>query len=336
VKDWLEGRRLRAWELAQAGWRQKDIAAALGVSKGAVSQWMKRGREGGVEALHRHPAPGAISKLTPEQLAELPNVLARGAEAYGFRGQVWTHSRIAAVIQQEFGIKYHENHIPRLLKKISWSRQKPRRRAAQRNETAIGQWRDYDWPRILKEALESGQTIVFSDEAGFRLLPALAYTYAPRGQTPILEVKLTHDHLSVMGAITLNGTLFSWIQAHSVKGPDVVRFLRHLLAHISGPILLIWDNLPAHRAQPVKEFLASRAAKRLTLKALPSYAPDLNPQEGIWHFLKYVELKNVCCHQLAELRLEVRRAIERLRFKIEVILGCIRQPGYALQQLERS
>jgi transposase len=332
--DWREGRRLRAWELLQAGWRQVDIANALGVTEGAVSQWMKRAREGGMKALHRRPAPGATSKLTPEQLTELPTVLARGAEAYGFRGNVWTHPRIAAVIKQVFGIKYHDNHIPRLLKKIGWTRQKPRRRAAQRNEVAIGQWQDDDLPSILKEALESGQTIVFSDEAGFRLLPALVHTYAPRGLTPILEVKLTRDHLSVIGAITLNGTLLSWIQDHSVKGPDVVRFLKHLLAHIAGKILLIWDNLPAHRAQPVKDFLTSEAAKRLTLKALPSYAPDLNPQEGIWHFLKYVELKNICCHHLAELRLEVRRAIERLRFRNNVILGCIRQPGYILERSE--
>ena len=173
--------------------------------------------------------------------------------------------------------------------------------------------------------------MVFMDESGFHLLPGLVRTYAPRGQTPTLDVPLTRDHLSVMGALTLEGKLFTWIQDHSVKGPDVVRFLKHLLARIPGKILLIWDNLSAHRGQAVKDFLASGAAKRLMLQALPSYAPELNPQEGIWRFLKYVELRNVCCHHLAELRLEVRRAIERLRFKGDVIRGCIRQPGYNVQ-----
>ncbi len=132
--------------------------------------------------------------------------------------------------------------------------------------------------------------------------------------------------------MTLDGMLLTWIQNHSVKGPDVVRFLKHLLAHIPGKILVIWDNLPAHKGQAVKDFLAQEAAQRLTLKALPSYAPELNPEEGIWRFLKYVELKNICCHHLAELRLEVRRAIERLRFKIDVIRGCIRQPGYVVKE----
>ncbi len=117
--DWVEGRRLQGWKLLQAGWRQVEVAKAVGVTKGAVSQWVKRVREGGVEALLHHPAPGAKSKLTSAQLAALPKLLARGAEAYDFRGQVWTHPRIAKVIQEKMGVHYHPNHIPRLLKKIT-------------------------------------------------------------------------------------------------------------------------------------------------------------------------------------------------------------------------
>src|SRR5258707_2723874 len=105
MQEWREGRRLRAWELSQAGWKQKAIAAALGVSKGAVSQWMKRGRDGGPEALLRRKAPGAASKLSQEQLGQLPAVLARGAEAYGFHGAAWTHPRIAQVIRQKMGVQ---------------------------------------------------------------------------------------------------------------------------------------------------------------------------------------------------------------------------------------
>jgi transposase len=143
----------------------------------------------------------------------------------------------------------------------------------------------------------------------------------------VLHVPLTHDHLSVMGAVTLDGTLLTWIQPHSVKGHDIVRFLKHVLARLPGKVLLVWDNLSAHRGQAVREFLAQGAAKRLTIQPLPPYAPELNPQEGIWRYLKYIELANVCCRHLSELRLEVRRAIERLRFKIDVIMGCLRQPG---------
>jgi len=165
---------------------------------------------------------------------------------------------------------------------------------------------------------------VFSDEAGFQLLSGVVATYAPQGQTPVLDVPLSYDRLSVMGAISTTGDWLTWMPDHLVKGPDLVRFLKHILAHIPGKILLIWDGLPAHRSQHVKDFLATPAAKRLTLLQSPAYAPELNPQEGIWRYLKYVELANVCCHDLNELRLQLRRTIQRLRYRLDVIIGCLR------------
>lgn len=166
---------------------------------------------------------------------------------------------------------------------------------------------------------------MFIDEAGFYLLPAAVRTYAPRGQTPILRVPLSWDHLSVISAITPDGHLFSMTQTVAFKGPAIVRFLQHLLRHINGKLLIIWDGLPAHRGQAVKDFLRQGAAKRIHLEQLPPYAPDLNPDEGIWRYLKRVELRNVCCRDLHELRYELRKAFARLRHKTHVILACFRQ-----------
>ena len=108
--DWREERRKRAWELKQAGWKQQDIAEALGVTEGAVSQWMKSGREGGEDALKAHPAKGATPRLTAEQQAQIPAVLAKGASAYGFRGEVWNSRRLAVAIKREFGVSSHPDH----------------------------------------------------------------------------------------------------------------------------------------------------------------------------------------------------------------------------------
>ena len=140
--DWLEGRRERAWELKQQGWKQKDIATALGVTKGAVSQWMRRAREGGVEALRRHPAKGPTPKLTREQMEQMPGLIAPGAEAYGYRGQVWTTKRVAEIIWRIFDVSYHPAHVSRLLRSVHLSVQQPIERATQRNEQAIATWRD--------------------------------------------------------------------------------------------------------------------------------------------------------------------------------------------------
>jgi transposase len=149
--DWREGRRLRAFELKQQGWSQQRIAEALGVSKGAVSQWMKRAREGGgVQALKRKPAPGARPRLSEDERARLPELLARGAQAHGFRGEVWTCERVAIVIRREFGVSYHPAHVSRVVRALGLSLQKPQRRAEQRNEEAIDNWKQKKWPSLKK------------------------------------------------------------------------------------------------------------------------------------------------------------------------------------------
>jgi transposase len=149
--DWRAERRKRAWELKQAGWKQQDIAEALGVTEGAVSQWMKCGREGGEDALKAHPAQGARPRLTAEQRAYIPAVLAKGAPAYGFRGEVWNSRRLAVAIKQEFGVSYHPDHCGYLVRKMGYSMQKPVERATQRNERAIEHWKVHHWPQLKKK-----------------------------------------------------------------------------------------------------------------------------------------------------------------------------------------
>jgi transposase len=155
--DWREGRRLRAWELYDQGWSQKQIAAALGVSKGAVSQWVARGKAGGVDALRNRPRSGATPKLSDEQRQQLPALLHRGAPAYGFSGDVWTQKRVATVIKREFGVSYHPDHIGRLLRAIGWSVQMPIERASERNDAAIERWCTQTWPALKKKPSAKGE-----------------------------------------------------------------------------------------------------------------------------------------------------------------------------------
>src|SRR5512132_4623487 len=156
--DWREGRRLRAFELKQQGWSQQHIAQALGVSKGAVSQWMKRARDGGgAEALKRRPAPGARPRLSEDQRAKLPELLARGAPSHGFRGEVWTCERVAIVIRREFGVSYHPAHVSRLLKALRQSLQKPQRRANQRDERRPSSTGKRRGGLLSKKSAEGGQ-----------------------------------------------------------------------------------------------------------------------------------------------------------------------------------
>jgi transposase len=155
-------------------------------------------------------------------------------------------------------------------------------------------------------------------------------TWAPRGQTPVLRVPLTRDHLSAISGITADGRLFMQVRSASYDAAGVVGFLRVLLRKISGKVVVIWDSSPIHQGHEIKDFLARGAAKRLQLERLPGYAPDLNPDEGIWNYLKRVELGNVCCANLDQLQRKLIQAKERLRYKKEIIKSCSRQCGYSV------
>jgi transposase len=149
--DWGEERRKRAWVLKHEGWPQKQIAAALGVSEGAISQWLKRARDGGgVEALRHRSPPGMPPRHSVEQQAQLPALLARGAPAYGFSGDAWTADRVAVVIERTFGVRYSRDHVSRILRACGWSRQQPINRATQRDEAKIAAGGEERWPALKK------------------------------------------------------------------------------------------------------------------------------------------------------------------------------------------
>lgn len=182
--------------------------------------------------------------------------------------------------------------------------------------------------RAPKKGADEGQTVIFVDQTGLYLLPMAVRTWSPVGVTPVLKETVTRDHLSVMAGVTPEGKLYQRSQEEAFTGAGVVRFLKHLLRQIGGKLLVLWDGAPIHKCKEVKAFLSEGGAERLHLEMFPGYSPDLNPQEGVWSYLKRVELKNVCCHDLPELRQELHKAIQRLRHKTDILQACVRQPGF--------
>ena len=310
---------MRAWELKEQGWRQRGIAKALGVSESAVCQWMASASRDGPSALRAHPAPGPTPRLAPDQRRLIPEFLWHGAEAYGFRGDVWTCARVACVIREEFGVGYSPSHVSRLLRQVHWTPQIPITRAIQRDEGAIQRWRRVTWPELVARARRERRVLVFEDESGFYLLPGVVRTYAPQGHTPIVREMQTRDHLSVMGGMTLEGKVYTLARQEPLNGMHTIEFLVHLL-RVAGPkLLVIWDGSPIHRRTEVKEFVAGTRG-RVGVETLPGYAPDLNPWDaGGWHHLKHVELQNRSCMDLEELHLQFHLAIGRLRRKPHLV-----------------
>jgi transposase len=315
--------------LKRRGWYQRDIAEAFDVSEEAVSRWLARARAGGPEALRARSAPGHPPKLSPAQRRSIPELLWHGPQAYGFRGRVWTCAR---VLEEEFGVRYHKDHVGRMLKDLHWTPQQPIKRAIQRDEAAIRRWHDEVWPELQRRAHRERRVLIFEDESGFYLLPGVVKTYAPEGLTPVLREKQTRDHLSVMGAMTPAGRIYTLARQESLNGLHCIEFLLHLLRVAGERLLVIWDGAPIHQRVEVKEFVSGTCG-RVWLEALPGYAPDLNPwDEGGWHHLKNVEMRNIVCRDLEELHQELYLAVGRLRQKPHLVRSFFAQAGLKIQE----
>lgn len=322
-----EWRRLQALHLKQRGWVQRDIAEALDVSEESVCRWLARARRGGVEALRARIRPGRPSQLPSHQKRLIPEFLWHGPEAYGLRGEVWTCARVAKVIEEEFNVCYHKSHVSRLLKELGWTPQVPIRRAMQRDEAAIRNWREVHWPELRRQAYRECRVLVFVDESGFYLLPSVVKSYSPQGLTPVIRVKLTRDHLSVMAGMTPGGRIYTLARQEALTGLHSIEFLVHLQRVAGQRLMVIWDGSPIHRRREVTTFVTGKQGK-IRVEFLPGYAPDLNPwDEGGWHHLKSIEMGNLVCRDLEELHEQFHFAIARLRKKPQLVRAFFAQAG---------
>ena len=157
----MEKRRRRAARMFERGATQADVARELEVSRQSVSRWYADWRAGGTKALKAAGRAGRLPRLTDAQLRQVDRVLRKGPRAHGFATDLWTLDRVATVIEAETGVRYHPGHVWKLLRdKLGWSRQRPARRAVERDDEAIARWVAEDWPRIKRgpAAVEPGSS----------------------------------------------------------------------------------------------------------------------------------------------------------------------------------
>lgn len=177
-----------------------------------------------------------------------------------------------------------------------------------------------------KKVRRQHATLLFVDESGFSQKPTVLRTWAPRGQTPVLRYCFNWKRLSAISAITPEGYLYLLLREGTIKSEQVIEFLRYLLRTRKGKLLIVWDGAPIHRSNVVKAFLRKRR-RRLTVESLPSYAPELNPDEHVWAYLKYVGLANFCPRYLSDLRNEIQRHVRRLKKRPDLIRSFYKAAG---------
>jgi transposase len=174
-----------------------------------------------------------------------------------------------------------------------------------------------------KKARQQRRMIVFIDESGLSTPPTRVRTWALRGQTPLLQETFNWESLSIIGGLALLRFYFQ-IHKGSIKGPQVVEFLKHLQRHVPGKILILWDGAPIHRCALVRDYIASTRG-RIAVERLPAYAPELNPVEYMWGHLKTHEIANLLVTHAWELSLEATAALRKMRRRNSIITACYAQ-----------
>jgi transposase len=176
---------------------------------------------------------------------------------------------------------------------------------------------------IKKNAARQHQTIVFVDESGLSERPHRCRTWAPKGQTPVLQYHFNWNLLSAMAGVTWWNFYFRLFKG-TIRSPQVVEFLTHLLRHVPGKLLVIWDGSTTHRSKIVRNFVAGQNG-RLTLESLPGYAPELNPMEYLWGYWKHHELPNLCPKDFWQLSEHARKALRRMRRRPRLVTAFWKQ-----------
>lgn len=168
------------------------------------------------------------------------------------------------------------------------------------------------WRRSWEKKIAEGATVVYVDEVGFSLKGVRRRTWSTRGVTPLVTLPANWEKLSTIGAITSDGRLFQHTKSGAIRSGDVIRFFQHLLRQIQGEIVVVLDNAGIHRAKATQAFV--QLHERLSLVFLPPYAPELNPIELVWAYVKRNMLGNFCARSVSALKEKLRRAWQRVRY----------------------
>jgi transposase len=309
----LEAMRLRAVSAVEAGQHPEDVAASLGMHRKTVYGWLAKVRQGGKEALKARPVPGRPPKLTGEQMRRLYTlIVGTDPRQLQFEFALWTREMVRVLIRREFGVGLSAVSVGRLLRTLGLSPQRPLWRAWQADPQAVQRWKDEQFPAIRAQAKAEGATIYFADEAGVRSDYHSGTTWAPVGATPVVKATGARHSLNMISAVTGQGLLRFATYTGSFTAATFIEFCRKLLADTPGPVYLVVDGHPTHKAKKVKEYAASTTG-RLKIFILPAYSPQLNPDEWVWKNVKHDRVARTSARTAEEFKANVLAALHRLQ-----------------------
>ena len=322
-----EAIRIRAVQRVEAGECPEVVVKALGFSRARIYEWLARYQEGGIEALRFKGIPGKKPKLSGADLRKLARIITeKNPRQLKFEFALWTRAMVRKLIMDEFGVILSESQVGRLLHKMGMSPQKPLHRAWQRDPARVQQWLDEEYPAIQKLAKKQKAQIFFGDEAGIRSDYHRGTTWAPKGKTPVVETTGARFSVNMISAISAKGQMRFMTVEGTVTSARFVQFLERLMDGQKRPVFLIVDGHPVHRSKKVKEFVTNTAGK-LRLFRLPSYSPDLNPDELVWNHVKRHRVGRMPVAGPDDLKKRVISALRSLQKSPAKIRGFFQAPS---------
>jgi transposase len=279
-------RKLAVKRVVEDGEAPSKVMKSLGLCRTAIYPWLRDYQNKGLEALVSRTAQGRTPFLSPQQREQVRKwILGKDPRQYGFDFGLWSRRIVQTMIQEKMGITCGLTAVGRLLASLDITPQKPLRRAYERDPEAVARWERETYPGLRKRAKRLGAKIFFSDEAGFQSDPVLARTYGLKGQTPVVTTSGQRQSLNVISAVNARGEFWAVTYTGKLNAESFVLFLQDFMKSQTGKIFLVIDGHPAHKAGAVKNYLQSLKG-RLELHFLPPYAPDLNPDEFVWSYMK--------------------------------------------------
>ena len=301
-----------------------DTAKTFGVSVQSVYGWIRKFNTGGKKALKSGKAKGSARALTPEQEVSLVTSISKKTpEDFGLVGMLWSREHCCSVAKKLFKVKVSLSSMSRLLKRRNMSCQKPLRRATERNNALIKEWKEKTFPKILKEAKKRRASIFFSDETGVRSDSHDGTTWGKKGKTPVVSRTGKRLRLNVIGALSRQGAFRFMVYEENLNGAKFVEFLKRLMHKRRRPVYLVIDSLRAHKSAVVKKYVESLNGK-LTLVYLPTYSPELNPQEYGWNVLKGRKVGGAKITSKKDLLTAVRSCLRNWQKNPKVVRGFFR------------
>jgi transposase len=263
-----------------------EVARSYGLGDRTIYVWIRKHREGGFEALDPIVRTGRNRKLSEVEEQEVRRWILKGdPRQHGFDFGLWTRQIVSDLILDRFGIELSVTSTGELLHRLGLTPQKPLRRAYERDEKAVTEWKEKEYPKIVKEAKKQGAEIFWLDEAAIRSDDPLQRTWGEKGKTPVVQTSGQRQRINAISALSNSGGFWYHVYGGKFNADKFIDCLKEFMRYRRNPVFVIMDGHPVHKSKKVKEYVESLEGK-LSIYLLPPYAPDLNPDELVWNQMR--------------------------------------------------